>query len=63
MNDVIDPDAPAPFEIVDPKDRPVAGMLLHCGAELVDRPTLNAVPTPCGTTTAIQQRLGVTTEK
>ena len=32
-------------------DRPVAGMLLHCGAELVDRPTLEAVSTPRGTDT------------
>ena len=51
MNEVLNPDAPVPFEIVDPNQRPVAGLLLHCGAELVDRPTLNAVPTPRGTST------------
>ena len=51
MNNVIDPNAPVPYEIVDPNEQPVAGMLLHCGAELVDRPTLEAVPTPRGTET------------
>lgn len=48
--ETIDPDAPIPFVIAEP-EKPVAGMLLHCGAELVDRPTLNAVPTPRGTDT------------
>ncbi|MGJ8644706.1 MAG: DUF932 domain-containing protein [Luteolibacter sp.] len=47
----IDPDAPVPYEIVAPNKKPVAGMLLHCGAELVDRHTLNAVQTPRGTST------------
>lgn len=44
------PDEPVPFELVDDK-KPVAGMLLHCGAALVDRPTLFDVPTPRGTDT------------
>lgn len=48
---VLNPDAPVPYEIVEPKPRPVAGLLLHCGGELVDRATLNAVPTPRGTST------------
>jgi hypothetical protein len=51
MNQIeIHPDKPVPFEIVD-KKKPVAGMLLHCGAELVDRPALFNVPTPRGTDT------------
>ena len=41
----IDPDAPIPYEIVEPT-KPVAGMLLHRGADLVDRPTLFSVRTP-----------------
>ena len=48
---LLNPDTPVPFKIVEPPQRPVAGMLLHCGAELVDRPTLNAVQTPHGTPT------------
>jgi hypothetical protein len=31
--------------------QPVSGMLLHCGAHLVDRPALKAVATPRGTST------------
>ena len=46
---LLNPNAPVPYEIAIPPERPVTGMLLHCGAELVDRPTLNAVPTPHGT--------------
>ncbi len=46
----IDPDKPIPYEIVDP-EKPVSGMLLHCGARLVDRPALFEVPTPKGTDT------------
>jgi hypothetical protein len=51
MNNVIDLDAPVPYAIVENPQPPVRGMLLHCGAELVDRPTLHAVPTPRGTST------------
>ena len=51
MNETaIHPDEPVPFEIVEPT-KPVAGMLLHCGAELVDRSTLFSTPTPRGTET------------
>ena len=46
----IDPDEPIPYSIVEPP-KPVPGMLLHCGANLVDRPTLFDVPTPKGTKT------------
>jgi len=46
----IDPDEPIPYSIVKPQ-QPVPGMLLHCGANLVDRPTLFNVPTPEGTKT------------
>ena len=46
----INPDEPIPYDIVDP-DKPAAGMLIHCGAKLVDRPTLFDVPTPRGTDT------------
>lgn len=49
--ETINPDAPIPYAIVEPKEKPVTGMLLHCGAELVDRLTLNAVRTPHGTPT------------
>lgn len=47
---VLDPDAPVPFRIVE-REKPVAGILLHCGGQLVERLTLNAVPTPQGTDT------------
>ena len=46
MNQIaIHPDEPIPYKIVE-LDKPVAGMLLHCGADLVGRPTLFSVPTP-----------------
>lgn len=47
----IDPvDEPIPYEFAD-NQKPVAGMLLHCGAHLVNRAQLEAVPTPRGTDT------------
>ncbi|MGJ8724467.1 MAG: DUF932 domain-containing protein [Roseibacillus sp.] len=43
---------PTPFSIVAPvPEQPVKGMLLHCGADLVDRNTLYGVKTPRGTDT------------
>ncbi len=47
---ILDPDEPIPFRIVE-REKPVAGLLLHCGGGLVDRSTLNAVATPRGTDT------------
>lgn len=49
--ELLDPDAPIPYEIIENPQPPARGMLLHCGAELVDRATLNSVPTPVGTDT------------
>lgn len=51
MNDIIDSEAPVPYEIVTAPERPPAGMLLHCGAELADRRSVYNVPTPAGTET------------
>ena len=51
MNQLLEKiDGALPFRIVEP-EQPIKGMLLHCGADLVDRETLNRVPTPRGTKT------------
>lgn len=52
--ETLDPDAPIPYTLPatrEPRQETVPGMLLHCGAQLVDRPALFDVPTPRGTRT------------